>query len=168
MMRLMITRVGPKLGDAVGAFRCPTRGCRGKHWRVVRTEPIPLDRGGGIGRTRRCLHCGAAVETVEQEALAAIRSRPGPTWLFFSSRRPGHVGPYRLDAGAEGRRIELLSSRLASQVDVLAFAAPKEVNAGVFEQTVTLRSRQPWSRGDVEQIFSLGVRAMEEQRSNGG
>jgi uncharacterized protein with PIN domain len=58
--------------QAARSFRCPTEGCPGNAWCVLKT----VKADGFVERVRRCARCNATLRTYEMEldAAAAIRA----------------------------------------------------------------------------------------------
>ena len=65
----------PRRGKTMNCFNCPTPGCPGDDWIVIRTDPISAEKGGGIRRIRRCSRCQALIETFEYESFPKVKPR---------------------------------------------------------------------------------------------
>ncbi len=72
--------------EPVKSYNCPTPGCLGNLWVVLRTDPIPLEKGGGIRRVRRCCRCDALIETFEFESFPDAKIHPVPLKAYFQRR----------------------------------------------------------------------------------
>ncbi len=88
--------------------------------------------------------------------------------LAFNSKLAGHplVDPaeQQQQRQAERRRIAIHEAWWRTRAEVVDFPAPQETSPGVFRQTLTIDINQQLSRGEIERIFSLGVRAMHVAR----
>ncbi len=141
-------------------------------WRPQKRGPEFRGQGPESGQRRAESRGPQAVAvTVGHSPCSAVRSPLSARLadiLAFNSKLAGHPLVDAVEElqrrQAERRRIEIHEAWWRTRAELVDFPAPTEMSPGIFRQSFTLDINQQLSRGDIERIFSLGVRAMHEAR----